>query len=324
MSASNQPSSTPVVRLGFGCGSLGSDLGYRASCALIEGVYDCGFRHFDVAPPYGNGLAERILGEVLGPVRDSVTVVTKAGIRHPRAAAGLRLVRRVFLPVKEKFPGLWKQASNSAHRVAAPRGRFDPNELMHSVQESLHRLRTDHVDVLLLHEAQATDLSDELLGAVESIQSRGWARAIGIGTSVPNSVRIVEEHPRTFAWVQTNHYWAAFLPQLRCGTHRLVTHGCVRNGRDVVASTVFRDAVGFDDATQDLRSALSDPERAAELLVAAALMQNADGLVLVWTSKLDRARRIARLGRDPAALACARQLNDRLARIVPAAFATHP
>lgn len=52
------------TQLGFGCSNLGSDLSYRASCALVEAAYDAGFRHFDVAPSYGNGQAERILGEV--------------------------------------------------------------------------------------------------------------------------------------------------------------------------------------------------------------------------------------------------------------------
>lgn len=317
MSPAEPSRAETVMRLEFGCGSLGSDLSYRASCALVEGAYDYGFRHFDVAPPYGNGLAERILGDVLGPVRDSVTIVTKAGIAHPRAGAGFRLVRRLFLPVKATFPGLWNRASGRANHVVAPQGRFKPDELTTSVQESLRRLRTDRVDVLLLHEIQPQDINEELLRAIESIQSRGWVGAVGIGTTVPNSVRIVEQHPRTFAWVQANHYWAAFLPQLRTGAHRLVTHGCLRSGRRVVASQAFQQKSALGDASLELREALADPQRGPELLLAAALTQNENGLVVVSTSKLERVNRFATLARKREPVALVQQLNGHLAAMVP-------
>ena len=86
--------------LAFGCGSLGTELGWRDSVRLVEAALQAGFRHFDTAPPYGAGQSERILGEVLAACRDQVTLVSKAGIAHPRAAGALRVLRKLALPVK--------------------------------------------------------------------------------------------------------------------------------------------------------------------------------------------------------------------------------
>jgi myo-inositol catabolism protein IolS len=68
--------------LTLGCWSLIGDANWgdqdeKDSIAAIEAALTCGVRSFDTAPLYGNGDSERLLGRVLKPVRESVTIATK-------------------------------------------------------------------------------------------------------------------------------------------------------------------------------------------------------------------------------------------------------
>lgn len=305
-----------TLRLGFGCGSLGSELDRTSSCKLLEAAYEAGFRHFDVAPSYGHGLAEGIVGEVLASVRKTVTIVTKAGIARPKAASGLRAVRKLFLPMKTAFPSLWGIAAGQANRAVTARGQFNREHILASVTESLRHLRIDQLDALLLHEVLPQDVNEELMGTLEMLRVQGAARELGTGTSVEASVEIVTQHPGLFDWIQTNHYWGAFLPELRTVAHRLVTHRSLRTGTPLVASSAFQTTLPSSEATRGLQVALADPQRGPALLLRAGLLQNAEGRLLVSTTRIERVRQFAEIARSPAGDALPGLLNSHLASLV--------
>ena len=50
-------------RIGFGCASLGSRIGSREGINALERAYTAGVTWYDVAPSYGDGMAESIVGE---------------------------------------------------------------------------------------------------------------------------------------------------------------------------------------------------------------------------------------------------------------------
>lgn len=72
-----------VHSLGFGCAPLGNM--YRAITdaeaeATLSAAWEAGFRYFDTAPHYGQGLSERRLGDLLRQKRESGYVLsTKVG-----------------------------------------------------------------------------------------------------------------------------------------------------------------------------------------------------------------------------------------------------
>lgn len=167
-------------RLAFGgapIGNLYASVDDDAARATIREAWSAGIRHFDTAPYYGYGLSESRLGEALGELpRDSYTLSTKVG----------RLLG--------DQPGRRDQRDGFA--VDGRTARFDYSHagVMRSIESSLQRLRTERVDVLLLHDigrmthgddherllAQALDAA---LPAMAELRSQGVCRAIGLGVN---------------------------------------------------------------------------------------------------------------------------------------------
>ena len=74
------------TRFGFGTTSLLGLDSEQDRLALLERAFDLGIRHFDTAPYYGYGEAEKVLGRFLKSRREAVTVTTKFGIQPPAVA----------------------------------------------------------------------------------------------------------------------------------------------------------------------------------------------------------------------------------------------
>jgi aryl-alcohol dehydrogenase-like predicted oxidoreductase len=172
-----------LSRLGFGCVRLTFGQEESAAIRTLERAFDCGITHFDVARLYGMGTAEKILGTFAKPRRSRITISTKVGLLPPASLAkrpGLvRLAKKVLGP----FPKLLKWAKRAA--AGGERAiEFDSKVIAASFETSLQALRTDYVDVLLLHEATLADSrSDETLSFIEHQLKRGSIRCAGVGSS---------------------------------------------------------------------------------------------------------------------------------------------
>lgn len=166
--------SISTTSLGLGTSRL-HYIGSRERHRLLEEALARGVRHFDTAPVYGDGLAEECLGLVLRRVRPDVVIATKAGITPDP------LVVRYSLP-------LWP--ARAARRIF-PRaaGSIRPPLtaacISESLDASLRRLRTDYVDLLLLHEPGPDRLveADDLLGLLQTLRNTGKVRAFGLAGS---------------------------------------------------------------------------------------------------------------------------------------------
>lgn len=166
--------------LGFGAapiGNLYTEVCDDEAIAAVQAAYATGIRHFDTAPYYGYGLSESRLGQALQAfARTSYTLSTKVGRRlfdDPTATAG-----------REGFA------------VAGRRAEFDYSRdgIQRSLESSLKRLRTDYIDLLLLHdigrlthgEQHSTVLRqvlDEALPLMTELKQAGVIGAIGIGVN---------------------------------------------------------------------------------------------------------------------------------------------
>jgi D-threo-aldose 1-dehydrogenase len=164
-------------RLGFGCAVLGGRLSTRTKRRLLETAFDAGITHFDVARLYGHGEAERHLGAFLRPRRDSVTVTTKVGLLPPGGPARLRLVRAGRRLLGSPTAGV---------------RRFAVADVRSSVEASLNKLGTDHVDLLLLHDCRPDDVTEDLVELLDDCIRRGLTRATGIATGVGATAALLE------------------------------------------------------------------------------------------------------------------------------------
>jgi aryl-alcohol dehydrogenase-like predicted oxidoreductase len=136
--------------LGFGASSLGAEFRSVKLDEALESVrvaLDCGLNFIDTSPFYGRGMSEVLLGIALqGVPRERYTLCTKLG----------RYDLRHF--------------DFSARRVAE------------SVDVSLHRLRTDHLDIVLCHDIEFVPMQqivDETLPALRKQVRAGKVRYIG-------------------------------------------------------------------------------------------------------------------------------------------------
>jgi D-threo-aldose 1-dehydrogenase len=107
---------------------------------LLEAAVDHGFLHFDTAPYYGFGTAERDLASVL-KAHPEVKVTTKVGLYSPggedQSSASV-LIRKAGGKI---VPGL-----------CSPSVSFDLDRARRSLEGSLRRLGRDYVELYMLHE----------------------------------------------------------------------------------------------------------------------------------------------------------------------------
>jgi D-threo-aldose 1-dehydrogenase len=128
-----------VTIMGFGGAPLGnmyqafSDAQARAT---VEACYDAGIRYFDTAPLYGFGLSEHRLGEALrSKSRCEFVLSTKVG----------RLLR-------PRDPGALDHGQFHGSLPFAQVYDYSYDGVMRSVEDSLQRLGTWRIDILLVHD----------------------------------------------------------------------------------------------------------------------------------------------------------------------------
>ena len=168
-----------VSAVGFGCASLGSRVPAPDGRRALDLAFAEGITWFDVAPPYGDGRAEAILGEFLSGKRDQVAICTKVGIEAPHLSLPARLAKPALRTVLKLAPHLRKQIAR--HRPASSRAPLNAAQIEGSVTASLKRLKIDYVDVLALHDPSEVDvINDEVLAALSRIIEKGYARVVGI------------------------------------------------------------------------------------------------------------------------------------------------
>ncbi len=180
-------------KLGFGCSALlGARAGRKVSRQILETAYDAGVRHFDVARSYGYGEAEAVLGEFLEGRRSEVTITTKFGINPPKRTRTLTYVKNLIRPLAQVVPGV-RHAARRHALSSMERRQFSVENAERSLCDSLRELKTDHIDVFLLHECELEDLhSEELLRFLESAKTDGKIRSFGIGASCERIQEVLE------------------------------------------------------------------------------------------------------------------------------------
>ncbi len=181
----------PTV-LGFGCSALLGRASRRESMTALHTAFDAGITFFDTARSYGYGASEGLLGQFLArkgsSCRDQIILCTKFGIL-PVARNWKQMVKPVARAAVRLVPSLRQAAQrHAANQFNA--NQFTLKTLQTSLDTSLRQLRTDHVDMLLMHDAPASVLEqDDLLEALAALVEQGKVRLAGISAEQP----VIEE-----------------------------------------------------------------------------------------------------------------------------------
>jgi len=224
---------------------------------LLFRAADAGFSHFDTAPLYGFGMAERSLAPLLAAQPD-LTVATKVGLYPPGGACQSRwqmLARKV--------------AGKALPAISLAQVDWSVDRARKSFESSLKRIGRDFVNILFLHEPVPNLIvTDELLGWLETISGR--FRYVGVaGLAEQVAPYLAEDNPFGVI-VQTADSLSGREAEvvLNAGRPLQFTFGYVS----------------------------ADPKVPAEQTLADALKRNHTGSVLVSTRHHARIDQYARLG----------------------------
>ncbi|MGC1781173.1 MAG: aldo/keto reductase [Acidobacteriaceae bacterium] len=267
-----------TTRLGFGCSDLMGGLSERESLRLLETAFDAGIQHFDVAPSYGHGQAERCLGKFLRGKTDCVTIATKYGILPPSQAGLLNAARTVLRPFARKLPAVRNRLAHAAAGLKT-KAHFSAQEAQRSLEHSLRELELERIDLWLLHEATAADLDgSDLLPFLQQTQQEGRIGAFGCGTERGNLKALWERHPEFCPALQ--YEWSVMekspdFPAAFCVRHRAVS-GAIQ----MIQDSFRRDSSLCRRWSDALDANLSEPETLVTLLLRAALSSNPNSIVL--------------------------------------------
>ncbi|MEA2736617.1 MAG: D-threo-aldose 1-dehydrogenase [Humisphaera sp.] len=271
--------------LGFGCVSLTLHDDPAKAVAILNEALDQGVTHFDVARLYGFGQAESMVGEFLRGKRDRVTVTTKFGLQPNESLAKHRRLVSFARKVVHKFPALRKIINRGSGSMMKS-GAFGPAEAAASLAKSLAELKTDYIDLYMLHEASLTDARrPDLMEFLEREVQKGTMRHYGVASgyhAMQDDLRLFPPSYRVFQF--DHHAGSQNLQRVAGASDRgLVTFGTMQVGKTLIAAAQadaglarqFGERVGHD---------LSDPKAIRALLLHEALAANANGIVLFGTT----------------------------------------
>jgi len=155
-----------ISALSLGTWAMGGGVSWglsdeNESIHTIKKALDVGINFIDTAPAYGNGSSEEILGRALSGHRNNYILATKCGL-------------------------VWgADDEGSVHKSrdgVTIRRNLSPNSLRAQVEESLARLNTDYIDLLITHwqsiEPFYTPI-EETVGVLEALKREGKIRAYG-------------------------------------------------------------------------------------------------------------------------------------------------
>ena len=133
---------------------------------LIEKAIDEGCTFFDTAEIYGTTEDphhnEKLLGEVLRPYRNKIVLASKCGIRFDETAT-------------------------TVNKPLIPDGR--PETIKASIEGSLMRLNTDHLDLYYIHRIDMTVPIEETAGAMKELMEQGKITHWGLSEASEEIIR---------------------------------------------------------------------------------------------------------------------------------------
>lgn len=152
-------SNLDVSTVGLGCMRI-NGLSNQEANRVIQNALDLGINFFDHADLYGQGKSEEIFAEAIDmnpSIREKMIIQTKCGIRN----------------------GYYD---------------FSKEHILNSVEGSLKRLKTDYIDVFLLHRPDALMEPEEIAEAFDELYQSGKVRHFGVSNHTPYQIELLKKH----------------------------------------------------------------------------------------------------------------------------------
>lgn len=149
-----------VPAIGLGCMRI-TGLNEQAGESLIRSAMELGVNFFDHADIYSGGEAESFFAQAIHmnpEIREKMMIQTKCAIR----------------------PGICFD--------------FSKEYILSSVEESLKRLKTDYIDILLLHRPDALMEPEEVAEAFETLRTSGKVRQFGVSNQNPYQIALLNKY----------------------------------------------------------------------------------------------------------------------------------
>lgn len=135
---------------------------------VLHGVLDGGINFIDTAPDYGQ--SEELIGKFISSRRGEYYLATKCGCNIPR----------------DDHPD-------------TPGHVWTRDRLMHNIELSLSRMKTDYVDIWQLHNPSVEEVKNgDLVGVMEDVKRQGKVRHVSISSTLPSIMTFVER-----SWFET-------------------------------------------------------------------------------------------------------------------------
>ena len=208
-----------VSAVGFGCWEIGGTYGRIDESQFQRAVaqaIDSGINCFDTAEAYGMGVSEEALATALGGRRNNVVIATKVGVGY------------------EEMPN---RRDSSRERVLA------------SIDKSLQRLRTDHVDVYLVHWPDPNTPLDETMRALDDVVRQGKVSFIGVSNfrlaQIEECARLRRIDVVQYAWnMFDRRMQAEIFPYCAAQQIAVMAYGSLAYG---MLSGTFHAGMSFDE-----------------------------------------------------------------------------
>lgn len=252
-----------VSRFIFGTASLFNAGSSATRQCVLDAAYEHGLTHFDTAPYYGFGAAERDLAPLLARHPDA-SVTTKVGIYSPGGES-----QAEYLVFARKVAGRLLPA------LSTPERNWSLVRARTALEGSLRRLRRDRIELYMLHEPDWSTLpKDEWLRWLDDEVASGRVAHFGIAADVARIIPFLASPTRLADVIQT--------------ADSLDGHDAdvlTQNGRPLQITYGYVTDAARRHGSVDVPRILSG-----------ALQRNRKGAVIVSTRRVDRMRQYAELG----------------------------
>ena len=164
-----------VSRIAYGCMGIGGRWNRepmtaderKAAIDVVAAAFEQGINFFDHADIYTLGKSEEVFAKAMRALsipRKDVVIQSKCGIRF----------------------------ANDPHPGDPGRFDFSYEHIMRSTEESLRRLQTDYLDILLLHRPDPLVEPDEVARALDKLHRSGKVRYFGVSNHTSAQIRLLQ------------------------------------------------------------------------------------------------------------------------------------